>query len=118
MAESSLDPHASSGHARGIMQMSEKAWQTVSDESWRQAWNWEKNIRAGIAYLVHCRELLPADKRSNYALLAACYRYGPNHVRRENYNLKRLGTPTNLIYKQLLSGNIHPVDPPQTKSRE
>lgn len=112
MAESTLDPHASSGYARGIMQLSKGAWETVSDESWRQAWNWKKNIDAGIAYLVHCRKMLQANNRDTYVLLAACYRYGPNRVRRAEFNLSRLDSPTNRIYKQLLAGNTRPVAPP------
>lgn len=112
MAESSLEPHASSGYARGMMQLSKGAWQTVSDESWRQAWNWEKNIDAGIAYLVHCRAMLRANNRDTYALLAACYRYGPNRVRRANFSLNRLDKPTNRIYKQLFAGNTRPVAAP------
>jgi hypothetical protein len=113
MAESTLNAGASSGYARGIMQLSEGAWQTVSDESYRQAWNWKKNIDAGIAYLVHCRTLLRRSGHDSYPLLAASYRYGPNHVRRAGFNLSRINKPTNRIYQQLFAGNIRPVEPPQ-----
>lgn len=106
-AESSLNAHADSGTARGIMQMSEAAWQTVTTDSYRRAWNWKHNIRMAMAYLSHCRDMLVANERFNYPLLAACYRFGPNAVRRANFNISALPPTRNRIYQQIFSGHIH-----------
>lgn len=111
MAESSLQADADSGQARGMMQLSEVAWKTVSKESYRKAWNWKKNIDVGILYLVHCRTFLQEKGRFNYPLLAAGYRYGIYRVQRENFQINRLPQPANKIYRQLFAGNMRPVRP-------
>lgn len=112
MAESSLRPHADSGYARGIMQLSRVAWNEVSDRPYREAWNWEKNIAVGVAYLAWCKTFLEKSNRFNYPRLAACYRYGPYRVRAERYDLNRLPQPNNRIYRELFAGNLRPVQPP------
>ncbi|MGF1448543.1 MAG: transglycosylase SLT domain-containing protein [Opitutales bacterium] len=114
-AESSLDPSAESynGFARGMMQMSEGAWQTVSDKDWDYAWNWEENVRMGVAYLVHLREQLERARAFSYPNLAAAYRFGPGTLRREGYRLNNLQPKVkNRVYQQLLQGNIRPVPAP------
>lgn len=113
MAESSLRPHANSGYARGIMQVSRGAWDMVSKEPYRLAWNWEKNIDVGCAYLAYNKRYLESQGHFSYPLLAACYRYGRHAVRRANFQMEGLPTPQNLIYRELFSGNIHPVPPPK-----
>jgi soluble lytic murein transglycosylase-like protein len=114
-AESSLDPGAESynGFARGLMQMSEGAWQTVSETSWDNAWDWEENVEAGVAYLVHLRDLLERDRAFSYANLAAAYRFGPGRLKREGYEVNNLLPGVkNRIYRELLNGNPHPVPAP------
>lgn len=114
-AESSLDPSAESanGFARGLMQMSEGAWQTVSDKDWDHAWQWQENVRMGIAYLVHLRGLLEKARAFSYPALAASYRFGPGAVKRQNYSVSSfLPRVKNRVYRQLLSGNLRPVPAP------
>ncbi len=114
-AESSLNPAAESynGFARGMMQMSEGAWKTVSDQNWDYAWNWQENVRMGVAYLVHLREQLERARAFTYPNLAAAYRFGPGTLKRENYQLGNLQPKVkNRVYQQLLQGNIRPVPAP------
>lgn len=107
-AESSFNAHASSGSARGMMQLTRPAWRTVTVVPYAQAWDWQLNVRVGIAYLAHCRELLVREGQFSLPLLAACYRYGFGTLRDTNFNLGRLPVPSNAIYQQLLQGNLPP----------
>jgi soluble lytic murein transglycosylase-like protein len=111
-AESSFNANASNGVGRGIAQMSEAAWQTVGDLSYRRAWNWRTNLSMALRYLAYCREGLNRAGHFNYPLLAACYRYGPNAVRRADYQLTRLPPPRNKTYQAIFGGHIHPIRPP------
>jgi len=112
-AESSLNARARSSVARGIMQLTKPAWRQVSDESYRQAWDWRTNIRVGIDYLAYCRDYLKKHDSFTYPLLAASYRYGPAHVKNKNFNIPQLKVPKNEIYRRIFEGNIRPVAPPQ-----
>jgi soluble lytic murein transglycosylase-like protein len=112
-AESSLNADAQSSVARGIMQLTELAWQEVSDEPYRQAWDWRTNISVGIDYLAFCRDYLVKHGSFNYPLLAASYRYGPYHVKNKDFNLLQLKQPKNEIYRRIFEGNVRPVTPPQ-----
>ncbi|MBC2601454.1 lytic transglycosylase domain-containing protein [Puniceicoccus vermicola] len=111
-AESSFNAYADSGVARGITQMSEDAWTTVTDISYKRAWNWRTNLNTAMLYLAHCREALVDARHFNYPLLAASYRYGPGAVKNANYTLSRLPKPTNKIYQEIFAGNIQPYAPP------
>jgi len=113
MAESSLDPVADSGYARGIMQMSAVAWEEVAgDVSYRQAWNWKTNIDMALRYLDHCRQFLIRENGSwSYALLAASYRYGIYRVKDANFKISNLPRPKNEIYQKIFLGNPSPVLP-------
>ena len=111
-AESSLNPRAKSNVARGMMQLTRGAWETVSDEPYRRAWNWRTNIEVGIAYLAYCRNRLQRADQFSYAMLAAAYRYGPNHVRNRGYDFSQINQPRNRIYIELFSGNTRPIPPP------
>ena len=111
-AESSFNANASNGVGRGIAQMSEAAWETVGDLSYRRAWNWRTNLSMALRYLAYCREGLTRAGRFNYPLLAACYRYGPNAVRQADYQLHRLPEPRNKTYQAIFGGHIHPIPPP------
>jgi soluble lytic murein transglycosylase-like protein len=112
-AESSLNARARSSVARGMMQLTKPAWQQVSDESYRHAWDWRTNIRVGIDYLAYCRDYLIKHDSFNYPLLAASYRYGPFYVKKKNFNLLQVRRPKNEIYRRIFEGNIRPVAPPE-----
>jgi len=111
-AESSFNANASNGVGRGMAQMTEAAWETVGDLSYRRAWNWRTNLSMALRYLAFCRDGLSRAGHFNYPLLAACYRYGPNAVRRAGYDLTRLPQPRNKTYQAIFGGHIHPVRPP------
>lgn len=111
-AESSLNPDARSPVARGMMQLTRAAWEEVTDESYRQAWDWRTNIRVGVAYLSFCRDFLQKRDAFNYPLLAASYRFGPYYVQKKNFELSAIKRPRNAIYKRLLLGNTRPVERP------
>lgn len=111
-AESSLNPRARSSVARGIMQLTKPAWEEVTDESYRHAWDWRTNVRVGIAYLAFCRDYLKRYDSFSYPLLAASYRYGPYYVKNKGFNLSQIKQPTNEIYRHIFAGNIRPVLPP------
>lgn len=111
-AESSLNAHANSSVARGLMQMTKIAWEEVSDKSYRGAWNWKTNIEVGIDYLAFSQQFLEQKNQFSYPLLAACFRYGPYYVQKRNFQISNLKRPENEIYKRLFAGNVAPVLPP------
>lgn len=111
-AESTLDPYADTGYARGLMQLSKVAWVTVEKSSYENAYDWKDNINAGTAYLDHLKDELSKSGNFSYPLLAASYRYGINKVRNVNYDISELPKPHNKIYQQLFSGSLAPVAPP------
>lgn len=108
VAESSLNAHARAGRARGLMQMTPVAWKEVEAGSFGGAFSWRRNMRAGVDYLLFCRELLPEPYRNSYAHLAASYRYGPYKVRAAAGDLSQLPRPKNLIYQELFAGDLQP----------
>jgi soluble lytic murein transglycosylase-like protein len=112
-AESSLKEGARSSVARGIMQLTKPAWEEVTDESYRYAWDWRTNIRIGIEYLAFCRDYLKRHDSFSYPMLAASYRYGPYYVKKRNFNLSEIKLPKNEIYRRIFAGNIRPVLPPE-----
>jgi soluble lytic murein transglycosylase-like protein len=111
-AESSLNAKARNSVARGMMQLTKSAWIEVSDESYRNAWDWKVNVRVAIDYLSFCRDYLKRHDSFTYPLLAACYRYGPYYVKSKGFDLKQIKHPKNVIYQRIFSGNIRPVTPP------
>ncbi|MGJ3243815.1 MAG: transglycosylase SLT domain-containing protein [Opitutales bacterium] len=111
-AESSFDAHADSGYARGLMQLSKGAWETVSDRSYGRAWDWQDNLDAGLAYLAHLRGFLDDHNAFSYPLLAASYRWGPYAVKRRGFDMSRVKPAKNEVYKQLFAGEVSPVAPP------
>ena len=112
-AESSLDARARSSVARGMMQLTKPAWREVSDESYREAWDWKTNVRVAIDYLDFCRDFLKRHDSFSYPLLAASYRYGPYYVKEKEFNIQKLKVPKNEIYQRIFDGDIRPVKPPQ-----
>ena len=109
VAESSLNAHADSGAARGIMQLRPRAWADVSDGPYSEAWNWRTNIAAGVRYLVVCRRRLESEGHFSYPLLAASYRYGFAQVKDNQYDFHRIRRPGNQIYRKLFDGDPEPV---------
>ncbi|ADE53831.1 lytic transglycosylase domain-containing protein [Coraliomargarita akajimensis] len=111
-AESSLNPRARSSVARGIMQVSKAAWQQVTEESYRYAWDWRINVRVAVDYLDYLRDFLQDHDSFSYPLLAASYRFGPNYVAEKGFDMDAIETPKNQIYRRLFTGDIRPVELP------
>ena len=111
-AESSLDANAESSVARGMMQLTEAAWQDSTELHYRQAFEWETNIEVGILYLFKLKQILERNDVFSYARLAASYRYGYGALRKEKFMVSRMKTPVNRIYRKLFAGEISPVSPP------
>ena len=111
-AESSLNPKANSGYARGLMQISKPAWQMVSRKPYSRAWNWKDNIDVGVDYLAYLKECLVTSGRFSYPMLAASYHYGLGRVKASGFDLSRLPPTKNKIYRALFSGEISPVPAP------
>jgi hypothetical protein len=112
-AESGLNAKARSSVARGIMQLTRPAWDEVTDESYRLAWEWQTSIRVAVDYLVYCRDYLKARDSFSYPLLAASYRYGPYYVQSQDFDIKQVKPSENEIYKRIFAGNVRPVPPPE-----
>ena len=106
MAESSLDAHAETSVARGIMQLTEGTWSETTARSYREAFNWRLNVAVGVQHLADLRARLEADDRYNYPRLAASYRYGYYALQRKKYSVERLPTPRNRIYQELFRGEL------------
>lgn len=111
-AESGLNAKARSSVARGMMQLTRPAWDQVTDESYRLAWEWQTNVRVAIDYLAYCRDYLKVRDSFSYPLLAASYRYGPYYVQARDFDIQQLKPPKNEIYKRIFAGNVRPVSPP------
>lgn len=120
VAESTLDPMARSknDYARGLMQLSRIAWKQVSERPYSQSFDPKVNLEVGAAYLNYLKEKLEKEGKFDYALLAACYRYGPDDVKKADYRLSRLPKPHNKIYQQLFAGNTAPVAIPTKPTGE
>ncbi|MEM9227424.1 MAG: lytic transglycosylase domain-containing protein [Verrucomicrobiota bacterium] len=113
MAESSLNPTADSGYARGMMQMSRVAWEQVTDTSYRYAWNWHTSVDVAIDYLLFCKKFLDDHNQFSYPMLALCYRFGPYKVQEKGFQLSALKPQIeNKIYQQLVGGVADPVPVP------
>ncbi len=111
-AESRFDPYAFNLGARGLLQIRPDAWYDTSDESFHEAWNWEKNTRAALKYLAWCRDYLNRRQAFSLPLLAACYHYGVGEVSDADFQIKNLPRPKNAIYRELFAGNVAPVPAP------
>ena len=111
-AESSLNANAESSVARGMMQLTEAAWQDVTKLHYRQAFDWETNVEVGILYLEKLKSMLESVDLFSYPRLAASYRYGYGALRKEKFMVSRLKTPINRIYRKLFAGELSPVKPP------
>ena len=112
-AESSLNANAKSSVARGMMQLTEAAWQDVTQLHYRQAFEWETNVEVGILYLSRLKGMLESVNLFSYPRLAASYRYGYGALRKEKFMVSRMKTPVNRIYRKLFAGELSPVSPPE-----
>jgi soluble lytic murein transglycosylase-like protein len=112
-AESSLNANAESSVARGMMQLTEAAWQDATNLHYRQAFEWETNVEVGILYLLKLKGILERNDLFSYPRLAASYRYGYGALRKEKFMVSRMKTPVNRIYRKLFAGELSPVPPPK-----
>jgi hypothetical protein len=113
-AESSLNAHAHTHVARGIMQMTHDAWDRVARATWRDAYDWKLNLEAGCSYLVALRSELKAELKEDptNAQLAGAYRYGFSKLKSCKFDVQKLPETNNQIYQKLFSGDSVPVAPP------
>jgi soluble lytic murein transglycosylase-like protein len=115
-AESSLNAHAETSVARGIMQLTEAAWQDATRGNdkvgYDLAFDWEVNVETGVRYLAKLKGMLTKAKKFTYQRLAASYRWGFSRLRSHGYDVSKLPTPKNRIYRKIFSGNTRPVTAP------
>lgn len=117
-AESSLDANAWNAGARGLMQLKAAAWEESGGGSFRNAWNWQRNMEHGAAYLAKQRDRLKADGReASWVLVLASYRHGYGALKRAGYDPARLPTSNNLIYKELFAGRIPSLPGPAPRRK-
>ncbi|MEO8866349.1 MAG: transglycosylase SLT domain-containing protein [Opitutaceae bacterium] len=113
-AESNFNPSVRNGSARGLMQIKPAAWQAVSTLPYERAvWNWRRNLEVGVDYLAYSRAYLHKKTTFSYPLLLGAFHYGLDYVEDRNFDLRRIPVPDNAIYRQLWSGNLAPVPPPE-----
>ncbi len=111
-AESSLDAHARSTVARGIMQLTREAWTEGGVGAYRRAFNWRRNIDTGVNYLELCRNVLPPEHRDDRRFLAAAYRFGPYSVRAGPSGPAGFPAVKNEIYRGLIYAGEYTLRPP------
>ena len=114
-AESNFDPKAQNGEARGLMQLKPGAWRQVSSTPYEPTvWDWRRNLESGIDYLAQCRNTLHKREKFSYPLLLASFHFGIDYVRERDFNLRRIESPDNAIYREMRNGNLSPVPPPKS----
>jgi hypothetical protein len=96
-----------------MMQLTEAAWQDVTQLHYRQAFEWETNVEVGILYLARLKGMLESVNLFSYPRLAASYRYGYGALRKEKFMVSRMKTPVNRIYRKLFAGELSPVGLPE-----
>ena len=111
-AESSLDAHARSAVARGMMQLTREAWREAKGGFYGGALRWKKNIEVGVRYLEFCRATLPPDRRDDPRYLSAAYRFGPYRLAEKAGVLANLPPVRNEIYRALIHEGRYPLEPP------
>jgi len=111
--ESNFDPHARRGDARGLMQITPRAWKAASDIPYETAvWNWRTNLAVGIEGLARIKAVLVGKEVFSYPLLWAAYHHGLDYVSVRGFDMSRIPRPSDPIARLLWSGQIHPVKPP------
>ena len=73
-----------------MMQLTEAAWQDVTQLHYRQAFEWETNVEVGILYLARLKGMLESVDLFSYPRLAASYRYGYGALRKEKFMVSRM----------------------------
>jgi len=111
-AESSLDGHASNARARGLMQITPTAWESVTKHPFREAWQWQRNMEEAVSYLKQIKEKQQKDGHYSWPSLAAAYRYGPGALQSVGYDLSRLPKSSNIIYMDLIAGKTPKLPSP------
>lgn len=112
-AESNFDPLARNGSARGLLQITPRAWRAVSAVPYEPAvWNWRTNLEVGVDYLAYSRAYLHRKTTFSYPLLLAAFHYGLDYVEERDFNPGRIPVPNSPIYRELWSGTLTPVPPP------
>jgi soluble lytic murein transglycosylase-like protein len=112
-AESNFDPQAHNGAARGLLQIKPAAWRAVSVSAYEPAvWNWRTNLEVGVDYLAYSRAYLHRKTTFSYPLLLAAFHYGLDYVEERNFRLEGIPIPDSPVYRELWSGNLAPVPPP------
>lgn len=115
-AESNFDPNARNGEARGLLQIKPGAWATVSREPYEPTvWQWRRNLEVGIDYLAYSRSYLHKKTAFTYPKLLAAFHYGLDYLEQREFDMRRVPTPDNVIYRELWRGNLTPVKLPQTR---
>jgi soluble lytic murein transglycosylase-like protein len=112
-AESSLDAHAETSVARGMMQLTEPAWTDVTERHYRLAFDWEINVETGTRYLAKLKGMLERADQFSYPRLAASYRWGFSRLRKNDFLVSKLPAPRNKIYQKIFAGEIRPVKTPK-----
>lgn len=107
-AESTLNAHADTGYARGMMQLSYAAWSDRTVRSWEHAYNWRINLEVGMRHLEYLKSRLELKKRYDSARLAAAYHRGLTALIQKKYRVEDLPVTANEIYKQLFAGRVIP----------
>jgi soluble lytic murein transglycosylase-like protein len=113
-AESNFDPAARNGEARGLLQLKPRAWRAVSAVPYDPAvGDWRTNLEVGIDYLAYSRSYLHRKNVFSYPLLLAAFHYGLDYVEERDFDIGRIPKPGSPTYRELWSGNLAPVAPPQ-----
>ena len=116
-AESNFDARAQNGQARGLMQLTPAAWQTVSSKPYEPTvWDWRENVSVGIDYLAHTRGMLHRHGHFSLPLLAAAYHYGLDYVSARKFELRRIPPPDHVVYRRIWAGEVEPIDVPVADS--
>jgi soluble lytic murein transglycosylase-like protein len=112
-AESHFDPAAAKGDARGLMQLTPRAWAAVSDIPFRTgALEARTNLTVGIDSLASIKRALVKKGVFSYPLLWASYHYGLEFVEAHGFDMSRIPRPSDPISYRLFSGELDPVRPP------
>jgi hypothetical protein len=103
-AESSLNPEADSGVARGLMQMTSDAWKDATKRPYSDAWDWKANMDGACAYIAILKGRLERSGRLSPANLVAAYHFGPGRLEKAGYDFSRLPEVKNFVYRDILAG--------------
>lgn len=113
-AESNFDIRAHRGEARGLLQLTPRAWRAVSLQPYEPTvWDWRANLAAGIDYLAYSRSYLHKKTAFSYPLLLAAFHYGLDYVEERRFDVSRVPVPDSQIYRELWRGNLTPVPAPR-----